>query len=327
MRRQPDSAAGSAPSGDSGGVTVAPPRLARAHRWVMLIGRPVIAVAAIVLVWRELASLDIGAMRLAMRRADPAWLAGAAVAAILTVCVMGLYDVVAFKGSSLPPWRRWRVGALVLAQTNLLTLGPIGGPAIRFYLYRRAGIETREFLAGLAMLYIGIYSGLVAWLGASFLPLGESAAALAGRIGAALLFAPVLALIGGALLRLIRADLAEGRTRSLLKVGLIGFLDWLGMLACFALAARSIGLDATLHEQARALFLGQAAGFLSMLPGGLGAADAVWLEMLGRTGAQTSSIAAQIVLFRAAFYLTPWVVSLIALSALVSHRTFGGGRE
>ena len=75
---------------------------------------------------------------------------------------MGLYDVVAFAGTRTRTVERWKYGAVAFCWSNFITLGPLAGPAVRFWLYRRSVGELSELHPGIVSVIIAFLSGLAA---------------------------------------------------------------------------------------------------------------------------------------------------------------------
>jgi phosphatidylglycerol lysyltransferase len=280
----------------------------------------------IVVLWvvsRELKGIDLRETREVLLEVDTSKVLLGLLGAAVAVSVMGLYDVASFPSTPLlGRSRRWFLGMLFYSWTNFLTLGPIGGPAIRLYLYRKRGLDPGQIVRGLARSYAGMVGGLIAWLAASFAPLGEGWTGLASRGLLVLVLAPSLSLIGGQLLQRIRpVGPFVPRPRVFMTLGLIGALDWGAAFAVFYFAGRALGVDLPMSEQVQIMFAGLAVGFVSMMPGGLGSADAVWLKLLTDAGLPSSTAAAHILLFRLTMYVAPWLASLLGLYVQFAGRT------
>ncbi|MBX3364362.1 MAG: lysylphosphatidylglycerol synthetase family protein [Phycisphaeraceae bacterium] len=303
----------------------APAKRSRLWRVVSISLRIIVPAAVLAFVWKELQRIDIDKTRIAIEAADARLVIAAGIIAILGVCVMGFYDALAMPaGSTMRFLKRWRLGSIIFAWMNLLTIGPIGGPALRLFFYRRAGIATGDIVAGLARLYVGVNAGLVGWGTAALLPLGESAGATLVRCLVAAVLTPAAAVIPALsppLRRLLK--LPEGATRRLALLGCVSFVDWLCVILAFSFCARAAGVDAPLDLLTRAFLLGQVAGIMSMIPGGLGAADGIWLRVTTASGEGADIAAAMVVLFRTTYYLVPWFLSALALYVMFAERSAG----
>src|SRR6185436_14164076 len=139
---------------------------------------------------------------------DPRTLIVAGLVTVLNIAIMGLYDVMAFAETRTRAIERWKFGAVAFCWSNFLTLGPLAGPAIRFWLYRRSVTELSELHSGIVSVIIAFVSGLAGWTAASL---------VASRVGGgiplfvflALVFVIAAAWCGRAIAR--RTDRFEGR--------------------------------------------------------------------------------------------------------------------
>lgn len=285
--------------------------------------RIVLPLAILVLVWHEVRNINLREVRENLGQAKPDSLLLACAAAAAGIMVMGFYDLLCFRSTAaLGAWRRWTLGMLLFAWTNFLTLGPIGGPALRLFFYRKAGMPTGDILRGLAGLYLGFFAGLAAWIVAAFIPLGAGPWGMAGRTGLAVALAGPIAMTAWKAVTWWRKRRAvtSGEGIPLIRLGMLGALDWGCMLLVFRFAGDSLGVTLSAEELVKTVMLGHAAGLASLLPGGVGSADAVWLKMLMADGVAASDAAAMVFLFRLVFYIAPWAVSTIALYLIFAGR-------
>src|SRR2546428_2028766 len=111
--------------------------LGSAGRWwpFLLVG------AVAFLGWEELRRIDLNQVRHALHSLSGSWLLVASAFTVLNLALLGCYDLVTLEGSPAPRTARWGLGTLAFAWSNFLTLGPIAGPAIRFWLYRPYGVD------------------------------------------------------------------------------------------------------------------------------------------------------------------------------------------
>lgn len=282
----------------------------------------ILPVAVVAVVWKELSSIDIRSTRAELSNAKPGPLLYGLGCTVASLAVMGLYDVLAFRNTpALTRRHRWRLGVAIFAWTNFLTLGPIGGPALRLYFYRRAGMETGAVVRGLSSMYTGMFGGLIAWLTAVFLPLGDRPWTYPARLAVALLIAPLVAKGAGMLLRRVkRLGIEADANPPLGRLSLVSVVDWMGFYATFVLTAHAVGLVQPVLSLVKAVLLGHIAGAASMIPGGIGGADVVWMSLGIKQGVSPNVAAAHVVLFRTVFYILPWAVSLLALYIVFAGR-------
>lgn len=290
----------------------------RIAHWARLVLPFVVIPLAIWLIWHELHALNMHELRAQMGRADATLLVLAACSAVAAVIAMGLYDAIALKGLTFT--RRWRIGAVCFAWTNFLTLGPIGGPAVRFFLYRQSGVPAESVAVQIARMYVGIWSSMGGVLVAILLPMPPGWAWLLVRLLIAIVLAPAGVMLVGMLVARWKREWVGSRRESI-GLGLVAVLEWCFAAGAFVLAARSMGIGLPSSELVRTMILGHVAGMVSMVPGGLGTADAAWLKLETMLGLATSDAAAHVLLFRGLFYLVPWSVSLVAMYVYLVRRS------
>jgi phosphatidylglycerol lysyltransferase len=283
--------------------------------WILSHGSsvwPPIAIAVVLaLTWTTLRGIHIREVRAAMGRLDTFWIWPACAFTALNVAVMGLYDVIAFRQTRSPALDRWRYGAIAFAWSNFLTLGPVAGPAIRFWLYAPAIDRAADLQGGVLATAIAFTSGLAGW---------TAAVLLAQRIHAGLIVTALTALAATLLIVLAArwlatrfADVTDSPFATQTPaIAIVGWLDWLLAAAAFLCIVRAGQGPANPLSSLPTFFFGQIIGLVSLAPGGLGSADAYWIARLPGTPAANAGIVAA---FRLIYYVLPWgLASLILLS-------------
>ncbi len=288
--------------------------------WILSHGSSVWPPIAIVLVlwltWHTLRDIHIREVRAALETLDPFWIWAACACTALNVAVMGLYDVIAFRHTRSPALDRWRYGAVAFAWSNFLTLGPLAGPAIRFWLYAPAIDRTVDLHGGVVATAIAFMSGLAGW---------TTAVVLTGRVDAGLPVAALAALVFTLLIvlavRWVWTHLAKGAGSPLatqaLAIALVGWLDWLLAAAAFLSVVRAGHGPANPLSSLTTFFVGQIVGLVSLSPGGFGSADAYWIARFPGTLAAGAGIVAA---FRLIYYVVPWTVASLVLLSWATRR-------
>jgi phosphatidylglycerol lysyltransferase len=304
-------------------VTPRAPTRGRALWWWLLahLGQLwplLVAVALAVVSWEALRAIDGAALRAALRATDRRWAAVGAAVTVLNLIVMGGYDVVALRGAGVGARRRWLYGVLAFAWSNFLTLGPVAGPAIRFWLYRSEGAASGVVQHGIAHIAVAFATALVAWVIAAAVG-GRVADAIAATVvvGTVPLVAVALALGLGVLQRRLHGRFAwAGTSAPWTPLVLLGVLDWGLAAVVFLCVLQATGADAGGPALVR-FFLGQAVGILSLIPGGLGSADVFWLASLrGPEGA----VPAALLVYRGIYYVLPWAAASVVLLRVAAGR-------
>ena len=273
----------------------------------------VLLVALIVaLSWQSLRGIHTREVRAILRSLESGPLVVAAIVTVCNIAIMGLYDVMAFAETRTRALQRWKFGAVAFCWSNFLTLGPLAGPAIRLWLYRRSVTDLSELHAGIVSVIIAFVSGLVGWTAASL---------VAPRIGGdlplfaaiALPFVIAAAWCGRAIAR--RTDRFGGPTAGsgrTLEMAIVGWLDWLLGVMVFVACLRATGRSAPSFDLIPQFFFGQVIGLASLVPGGFGSSDAFWIARLPFDQSVTTGALA---VFRFIYYVAPWfIASMVLLS-------------
>jgi phosphatidylglycerol lysyltransferase len=290
---------------------------------------PFLVIAVVVAIsWGPLRQIHPREVRTALQLLDSSWLALAALATVANIAVMGLYDVLAFAHTRSKWSERWRYGAVAFAWSNFVTLGPLAGPAIRFWLYRPAVDRSADIEGGVVNIASAFISGLIGWTVAALIVPG------AGRIEGAILLAGlafVLSLAAAIAARSVINRVERFATTATTGAGpvwlaAIGWLDWLLATLAFLACARSAHIEMPVLGTVRSFFFGQAIGLVSMVPGGFGGADAFWIAHLPIPGnvppAVAHSVASAVDLtYRLIYYAVPWAAASLLILTWVTHRT------
>jgi len=270
------------------------------------------AVFAIVLAvsWHTLRGIHTREVRGILRTLASGPLVIAALVTVLNIAIMGLYDVIAFAETRTRALQRWKFGAVAFCWSNFLTLGPLAGPAVRFWLYRRSVTDLSELHAGIVSVIIAFVSGLAGWTAAALIVprIGGGVPLLAGAALGLVVFA---AWCGRAIAG--RTDKfgspLEGPRRTL-EMALVGWLDWLLAAIVFIACLHATGRTAPLLDLAAGFFSGQVVGLASLVPGGFGSSDAFWIA---RLPFDQNVTAAALGAFRLIYYAIPWFAASMML--------------
>lgn len=281
---------------------------------------PVVVIGLVgILSWSELRAIHPRDVRAALHSLDPFWLLIAALATLLNIGVMGLYDVIVFEHTRSRWLERWRYGAVSFAWSNFLTLGPLAGPAIRFWLYRPAVDKPSDLEGGVVSIATAFTAGLGGWTVAAWLlPHADNPIWIGILVTVAFVTTLAAVHIARAVFnRIERLATPTGGAISALHLALVGWLDWLLGAFAFATCLRATGVETSVIESIRVFFFGQAIGLASLVPGGFGSADAFWIARLPLA---TSVATAALLAYRLIYYVIPWVMASLLLLSWATHR-------
>ena len=281
---------------------------------------PVVVIGLVgILSWNEIRAIHPREVRASLHTLDRAWLLIAALATLLNIGVMGLYDVIVFEHTRSRWFERWRYGAVSFAWSNFLTLGPLAGPAIRFWLYRPAVDKPSDLEGGVVSIATAFTAGLGGWAVAAWL-LPRAGGPIWDGVLVTVAFVTTLAAVHiarGIFNRIERLATPTGGSIAALHLALVGWLDWLLAALAFAACLRATGVNTLLLESVRLFFFGQAIGLASLVPGGFGSADAFWIAHLPLP---TSTTTAALLAYRLIYYIIPWAMASLLLLSWATHR-------
>jgi phosphatidylglycerol lysyltransferase len=283
--------------------------------WLVL---TVLAVAG----WRELREVDLGRVRALIRDSDPSLVGLILLITVANLALAGMYDVVAL-GKGVPPTRtqRWSIGCVSFAWSNFLTIGPLAGPALRIWLYTPLGVSLDRARRALVTLIVAFSAALLIWCVAVLLPLPEFVAGPGSRIAVAALLAAAAAAGLARIPALWEEDDLRGHRRTAFALAAVGVADWLLAWVVFHLSIATQIEAVAPGDSMRTFFVGQLVGLASLVPGGIGTADAYWGAKLSAVSGRTDRVAAALLIYRALYYLIPFLfASLVLLGRVVKAK-------
>ena len=281
----------------------------------------------VALSWHTLRGIHTYAVRSILERLDTRALMVAALVTVFNIAIMGLYDVMAFADTRTRAIERWRFGAVAFCWSNFITLGPLAGPAIRYWLYRRRVTELSDLHPGIVSVIIAFVSGLAGWTAAVLIVPGFGGG-LWLLAGAALVLVIVSAWGGRAIAaRTDRFGDPLARSMRTFEMAIVGWLDWLLGAVVFVACLKSTGRTAPVLDLVSGFFYGQVVGLASLVPGGFGSSDAFWIARLPFN--QNVTVAA-LGAFRLIYYAIPWFIAsmvLLSWATRLSHRRIDVARR
>jgi phosphatidylglycerol lysyltransferase len=266
--------------------------------------------------WRELRQVDLIQVRNLLRVTDTAVIALLLAGTAANLALGGFYDVAALGARNLPPsgTRRWSVGVIAFAWTNFLTVGPLAGPALRVWLYGPMGVSLARARRALVTILAAFTTGLCIWCAAVLVPVPEVLAGPSGRIAVAAVLGAAIAYAASRVKRLWGTDDPAVRRMTAMALAAVGVADWLLAWLVFHVAVASQVEGIQPGASMRIFFVGQLVGLVSLVPGGFGSADLFWGARLSALSGSHDRVAAALVLYRAVYYLLPFLFASLVLA-------------
>ncbi|MGD8278841.1 MAG: bifunctional lysylphosphatidylglycerol flippase/synthetase MprF [Gemmatimonadota bacterium] len=260
--------------------------------------------------------------------------AGAVALTILSFALLSGYDWMALRYVSRPlGWGRTALASFIgYAFSNALGFPLLTGAPIRYYLYSGWGVTGAEIRDIVTFYSTTLWVGFFALAGTvllvepltvpGFLHLPFSSL----KPIAAIMLLFVLAYLAWAVRRSapvrVRAwEIEAPGPRLAVGQVVLGVLDWaVAAAVLYALLPTDLGISFGLFTGV--FMIGQIAGLISHVPGGLGVFEAVLLALLPEQGSETH-IVASLVIYRGIYYLMPLIAAALSLGAYEALR----GRE
>ena len=272
-----------------------------------------IPVAALWLVWEQIHAMHFSEIKANLTHANWSLLILGTATIFFGITCMGFYDVLAFSlkdRQKLSAKKRWLVGATLFGWTNFIGFGP----ALRAWLYSRYGYTFNEIGRGIFLHYSISLCGLVAWACGIFF-VGENIVGyFIVPLTLCMLFSFVLAKILTKLTFLEQFQFTPVKRSVFTWLAVVAYLEWgLTILAfCAAVEAFNFAqIDA--GSSVRIAIQGWIGGMISLVPGGLGTSDAIWLHQLDALLINPDAAAALVLTVRLIIYVAPWIAAVAAL--------------
>ena len=264
----------------------------------------------------------------------PDWrIALAVVLTALSYVAMTLYDWfgVASLGKRLPRAQVSFISFLSYAFSNTLGMALLVSGSIRYRFYIQAGLSTAEVAKVVLYCTLSFWLGLFTLTGVTLLivpvPPTLPFAELRLPIGALLTLLPVAWMAGSLWLRkpvrVWRWPVSMPTPQNALRQIIVGTVDW-GLAASVLYLLMPNEVDTGFGHYLAIFALGQIAGLISHVPGGLGVFEAVMLAGYGATG--NEGLEAPILGALAAYRLIYYFLPLCAATLMVLLREVRGLR-
>lgn len=239
------------------------------------------------------------------------------VVSFASIWVLSLYDFILVKSQKLevPIKKTIKVSWIINSLNALLGFGGIIGSTIRynyFQAYTETDEEKSELKKSISLLLISMLTGLAVLsffvLFNVFSPSYLLAKKPLLKIG---LFILAILLPIFLLITTIKPPVPHDRYLSL-KYTLVSVIDYFSVSVVMFLSLRFVGVDVSFWHMEAIFIIASLAGLISMVPGGLGAFDVIFLlGMTQQFSIKEGPILLALVFYRLTYYILPFFLGLI----------------
>jgi len=247
------------------------------------------------------------------------------------------------------------IGFVTVVLNHILTTAGVAGLSIRYLLMEQHGVKVREMLSASLLHFYLTSLVIAALLPVSFIylitqvPLPKGVAVmlaifsviiiLGSLLGALLLFVnsirtPVLKFVGKIVDKFTRWDMRKGfdqfndtmehgalvsrkQPLSIPAIILVVSIEWAAAIVTMGFCFDALGSVPSVGVLITGFVIGLVAGVISMVPGGFGVQEASMAGMYALMGINFQQALLAAVLFRGAYYLIPYLLSLIFYGRLM----------
>lgn len=301
-------------------------------QWQVLLRRALAVLWLIIVVvigWRELNGFAWSSLRDDIRALPLPTLLGLLLFGAAGLFAMSAYDALLARWNAIaiPRSRLLRYSWIANSFNNFVGFSGLAGSGIRYLLLGREGVKARNALAYSAtiMLTIPVGLGVLAWpvliaASGTHAPLGGARWLSYPALMAFALYVPLYWRLARSarLRRWLRIEEVHLTPRQCITLIVVSTLDWAlaALVAWTAILAADVPVS--LLPFVAAFVIASVLGVFSLLPGGIGVFDAILYYLLTAQGAPAPAVLAGILLFRAVYYLVPWLIGVYLAADLLA---------
>lgn len=241
-------------------------------------------------------------------------------AGLLAVATMFFYDVILLRSLEVkaPLGLVFRASWIANSFNGIIGFGGLAGMGVRTALYRPF-VEGSRLLKAIGWMAPTLISGLSILSALSLLNIFPAFEVLDFKkwlwpviIGVALFF-PLY------LLFTFRRGASSIRPSSIVLYSLVSLVEWFSAGVVVYLILQALGTDVSFAKVIGVFIIAATAGLISMVPGGFGSFDLVFLIGMQRAGVAEGSVLTGLLIYRLVYYIVPFVIGLV-----FSAREFSG---
>jgi phosphatidylglycerol lysyltransferase len=232
------------------------------------------------------------------------------------VLPMQLYDVILVRILKLRVPKKVILEQAFIANSfsNLIGFGGLVGAMLRTYFYHKLEHDKRKLLGGIATVSLFYLTGIsvLSWIvtiGFHHFPLFGDAKWLYFAVLAVGLYVPAFLLIhklkskkdGGSLIT----------TSVAIELIIVSVVEWFSVFSAILLLSKILGISLTFESLFPVYIVSACAGIISMIPGGLGSFDLVFIWGMKDLHVPQEKVLVLLLLYRVGYYFVPFLISMV----------------
>ncbi len=239
-------------------------------------------------------------------------------AGICAVFPMVLYDFVLLRHLQLKVRVRETIVYSWTANTlsNFIGFGGIAGMMIRTFFYSKHGYEKKKLVKGIGLITLFYLSGmsLISWfplIGIIDTPIFEEVKWIHIAILGLALYFPILIFIVKRKRGAFRQEIID--SKEVWSLAVISLLEWSFAFILIYIITTLLGISVPLSIMFATFIVASFAGIISMLPGGIGSFDLMYLLGMEGVGVPTETTLLILLLYRISYFIIPALMGVVAL--------------
>lgn len=236
--------------------------------------------------------------------------------AFISIFPMFFYDFILVKilGFRVPKKELLEYSFIANSFSNLIGFGGLIGAMLRTYFYNKYDTDKKRLLGGIASVSLFYLTGisLFSWsviIGYRHFPLFSEEKWLYFAVAGVGLYLPAFVLI-----HWVKNKKEEGSLITFAigkKLVLVSLLEWSAIFAVIWSFSELLGISIKVQQLFPVFIVASCAGIISMIPGGLGSFDLIFIWGMQGLQAPNEKVLVLLLFYRIGYYVLPFLVSAI----------------
>ncbi|MDP4170237.1 MAG: bifunctional lysylphosphatidylglycerol flippase/synthetase MprF [Bacillota bacterium] len=237
----------------------------------------------------------------------------------VTLCAvspMFFYDYILVKilGFEVPKRKLIEQSFIANSFSNLIGFGGIVGAMLRTYFYNKFEQDKRKLLGGIASVSLFYLTGLslLSWIvaiGFRDSPLFYDIKWLYFAVIGVGFYLPVF--VGVHLIKHKKDEKILITPLIGSKLIIVSLFEWIAIFLAIWLTSRVIGISISFHDLLPVFIIASCAGIISMIPGGLGSFDLVFIWGMQDLHIANEKVLVLLLFYRIGYFILPFIISIV----------------